>query len=109
MISRSNGISSPCRPIRITSAIHPFVVMSHNARDFGIVLDLRKNSLADDRVLFHLPSLIQRQRASLFEKAGWKPDLPNVVNQAAKMRHSLFRLGQAESLRDISRIDRHRS
>ena len=82
--------------------------MSYNARDFGIVVDLRQNSLADDRVSFHLPSLIQRQGASLFEKAGWKPDLPNVVNQAAQMRDSLFRLGQAEALSDISRIDRHR-
>jgi hypothetical protein len=40
-------------------------------------------------MLFHLPSLVQRQRSGLFQKARGEPNLANVMHEPAEMREIL--------------------
>ena len=56
-----------------------------DVRDLGIVVDLCEDPLCDDRVLFHLPSLVEREGSRFLQKTWWKPNLADVVNQAAQV------------------------
>ena len=96
---------SPRETVRITETIDTLVMVPHDPRDVGIVLDLREDPLADDGVLLHLPPLIQRQRSSLFEKAWGQADLADVMHQPAEMNELLLLFAKAHSLRDIAGID----
>ena len=55
----------------------------------------------------HLAALFESQCAGLFENAGGKTDLPDVVNQTAEMRQILLILIKPHALRDITGVDRN--
>jgi hypothetical protein len=65
------------------------MVVSDDLGDLSVILDLGENSLADLRVLFHLASLGEGQRAGLLEQAWRQADLPDVVNETANVSKPL--------------------
>jgi len=75
---KRNVVSS--KTVWISLAINSFVMMADDGCDFSVVIDLRENALSNLRVLFHLPSLSERERTRLLEQAGREPDLSHVVD-----------------------------
>ena len=59
--------------------------MSHNSCNVGIVFDLRQNALADDRMLLHLATLLQRECSGLLQKSWGETNFANIVNEAAEV------------------------
>ena len=55
-------------------------MMSNDRGDLGIVVDLRKDPLADLAVRLHEAALLERERARLLQQAGGQADLPDVVD-----------------------------
>jgi len=46
------------------------MVVPNDGCNFLIVLDILQDALSNDRVLFHLPTLLESQRTRLFKKTG---------------------------------------
>ena len=61
------------------------MVMTDDLRNFGISLYLSKDPLTDDRVLFHLQTLVVSQGAGLFQQAGGKSNLADVVHKSREV------------------------
>ena len=107
MIRATSGIRR-LQAIRVSLPIPPLVVVAHDLGDFGVVLDLRENPLADLGVLLHFAAFVQCQGPRLFEEARGEADLADVVYQPAHMSELLILFGQGEPLGDVPRIDRDR-
>jgi hypothetical protein len=71
------------------------MMVTHDTSDLSVVIDIRKDALADRGVLFHPPALFKRQGSRLLEKTSRKAHLPDVVDKAAKVGKLLLLLGQA--------------
>ena len=93
MIREIIGIASPADTVRIAVAVEPLVMVTHDRSDLGVVVDLRKNPLADLRVPLHEATLLKRECAWLLEQPGRKPDLADVVNEPGHMSQLLLELG----------------
>src|SRR6266566_3834116 len=76
--------------------------------DLRVVVDVTEDPLADLGVLFHLPALLERQGPGLLEQTSGETDLADVMYEATEVDELLFLSRQSHSLRDVSRIDRHR-
>src|SRR3954471_21239240 len=57
-------------------------------------------------MLLHLTPLVERKSARLLEQTGRKPNLSNVMHQAAKVRKLYLFRGQPHSSGDIPGVDR---
>ena len=86
MIRETSGMSSSTQAIRVSLAVDALVVMPDDRRDLGVLVDVGEDPLADRRVLLHLASLLERQRAGLLEEPRREADLADVVNEAAEIR-----------------------
>ena len=82
---KASGISSPSEAIRISLPVDPFVMVPDDLGDLSVVIDVREDPLADYRVLFHLPSLLEGEGSGLLKKTWREADLADVVNQAAQV------------------------
>ena len=78
--------------------------MPNDLGNLRIVVNLRENALANNRVLFHLPSLLKRERPWFFQQTRWQTDLPDVVHQSAHVRQPLLFVRQAKAASDISSV-----
>src|SRR3954470_17350544 len=56
-------------------------------------------------MLFHLPSLVQRERTRLFEKARRKPNLANVMHEPAEMCEVLIFFWKPKTMGYVTGID----
>jgi len=88
--SRKQRDIGTTEPVWISTAVHPFMVMANDLGDLSVVSHVRQDSLADCGVLFHLPSLIQREGTRLLQETHGQPDLPDVMDETAKMHELLL-------------------
>ena len=95
--------------VRISQAIDPFVVVTHNTGDLGIVLNLGQDPFPNRGVLFHLPSLLESKSAWLLQQSGRETNLADVVNEPQRWTSLLFFGGETQPNRDVARIDRDSS
>ncbi len=79
--------------VRIPLTVNAFVMMSHDRRNLGVCVHVRKDPLADLSVTLHLAPLVERERSILFQEASAEADFSNVVNQTTQM-HQLLLLGR---------------
>src|SRR5579885_3264862 len=93
-------------PVRVSAAVDPLVMVSHDRGNLRVRVDVGADPLADLRVKLHLPALFERQGARLLEETSRKPDLPDVVHEPADMRKLLLLLGQPHSGSDITCVHR---
>ena len=80
--------------------------MANDPGDLGVVIDLREDSFADLRVLFHPTSFLERQSTGLLKQSRRKPHLADVVDEPAQVSELLLLLRQPETNRDVTRVDR---
>jgi len=73
--------------VGVPVAVNAFVVVTHDPSDLLVVGNFLKDPLTDDRVLLHETPFVERQRTRLFEKAGWKSNLSNVMHKATQVCH----------------------
>ncbi len=92
--------------VRISQTIDPFVVVTHNTGDLGVVLNLGQDPFANRGMLFHLPSLLEGKSAWLLQQSGRETNFADVVNEATKVDKLLFFGGETEPDRDVAGIDR---
>ena len=71
--------------IWVALAVDPLVMVTDDRRDLRVLVDVGEDSLADRRVLLHLASLFEGERARLLQKPRRQPDLADVVNEAAEI------------------------
>jgi hypothetical protein len=83
------------------------MMVSNDLRDLCVIVDFRKDPFPDDRVLFHLSTFLERQRARLLEQSGWKPDLPDVMDKTAQVHELLQPRFKAESFGDVLCVYRY--
>ena len=76
--------------VRIAETVYTLVVMTHYARNLGVILDLGKNPLANRGMLLHLSPLVQSEGPRLLKKACGKPHLSDVVHEPTQMHEILF-------------------
>jgi len=57
--SRNKRYVVPGQSVRIAVAIDPLMMVTHDARDIGVVLNIGKNPFADRGVFFHLPTFFK--------------------------------------------------
>ncbi len=72
----------------------------------AVVVDIGKDALGNSGVFLHLTAFVECEGTGLLEQSGGKPDLPNVVNETAKMCHLLFLRRQSEALGNVACVDR---
>ena len=85
MIRARSGNLLTVDPIRIAHAIDALVMRANDVCDLRVVVDVAEDPLADLGVLLHLPTLLESQWTGLLEQASGKPDLANVVHEAAEV------------------------
>ena len=90
MTREKKGISSSRQAVRVPISVESLVMMSNDRSDLGVVVDLRKDALADLAVRLHEATLLERERTRLLEKAGRQTDLSDVVHEPAKMNELLL-------------------
>src|SRR4029079_13690729 len=78
--------------VRIPHAVDALVMRTDDVADFRVVVDVAQDPFADLRVLLHLSTLVQCEWAGLLEQTGRKPDLPYVMDEAAKVNQLLLLL-----------------
>jgi hypothetical protein len=81
------------------------MVMANDRCDLGVVLYIRKDSLADLGVLLHLATLVQSERTWLLEQARGETDLSNIVDETAEVRKPLVFFREFHPLSDVSGIN----
>ena len=94
--------------VGIALPVHSFVMVPDDLGDLGVVVHVRKDSLADHGVLLHLPPFIKRECARLLEQAGWEPNLADVVNEAAQMSKLDLVRRQTQASCNVSSVDGYR-
>src|SRR5436309_15787923 len=85
--------------------IYSFMMMPHDTSDLAVVIDLRKDPLANLRMFLHASSLFERQSPDFLEQPYRKSDLPDVVYEPAEVNKSLQFLRKTHPLSDVARID----
>ncbi len=78
--------------VRVATTVHSFVMVPHDACDLRIVLHVRKDALADRRMVFHLAALFLGEWADLLEDPGGQTDFPDVVEEPAEVGELLLPL-----------------
>ncbi len=81
-------------------------MVTNDARNLRVVINLAENAFADLRVLFHATSLLEREGARLLKQAGRKTHLADVVDESAKVSQVLLLLRQTKSARNVAGVDR---
>ena len=66
------------------------MVVPDDRCDLSVVLDVGKDALPDDRVLFHLDALLDSKRSRFLEKTIRETNLSDVVNEAGKVSETLL-------------------
>src|SRR5215207_5663117 len=83
------------------------MMMAHDARDLGIVINVSENPLADCGMFLHLAALIEGEGPGLLEQPRRESNLSDVMHEPTQVRKTLLFLDQAHSLSDVLGIDRH--
>ena len=76
--------------VRVASPIESLMMMTNNFSDFGVIVDLREDLRADNRMLLNQYSLRMTELSALLEDSGRNTDLSDVVNEPTLICKSLF-------------------
>jgi len=66
------------------------MMVSNDKCDLVVVLDIRQDALADDRVLLHEASFFAREGPRLLQQSGRQTDFANVVHETTEMGELLL-------------------
>ena len=76
--------------VRIAETVYALVVMTHDARNLSVILDLGKNPFANRGMLLHLSPLVQGESSRLLKKACGQSHLSDVVHEPTQMHEILL-------------------
>src|SRR5215510_8896294 len=81
------------------------MMVPDDPRDVRVILNLREDVFANNRMLFHLTPFFQGQGSGLLEETRRKPDFSNVVDEPAKMDELLLFIVEAHPFSNVATIN----